>query len=206
MKPDAAFAGETRDPPHLGEVEDFPGEAAYRRFDRDHPHRCPHAPRLGALDLGRSLLQYEARPLGCERDQGQADQLLRPVTRVVVDVAFPLHQHAAAALCKQAQRQIVGECAARQKNRRFLAQHRRHALFQLGDDAITRKLVGLNPALLCAAGKQACIVGRRERQAVGAEVHPVIVHRIHLAYRGSVGDTGPCQWYHSSATESQLRR
>src|SRR5215813_3693915 len=68
-----------------------------------------------ARDLGGRLGEREGRPLRGERDQGQPAQLLRSVTRVVVNVAFPLYEHAAAAPRQDAESEVVGKRSARQE-------------------------------------------------------------------------------------------
>ena len=116
MQPDPALASECGDALHLGEVEHLAGDPAHRRFDRDRPDRRRDATLLGACHLGRHLGQAEGRALGRERDQGQPAELRHAIARVVVDMAFPLHQHPAAALREETQRQMVGERSAGQED------------------------------------------------------------------------------------------
>ena len=77
--------------------------------------------RNGPVHLGH----VESRALGGQRDQGQPAQLLHAIARIVVDVAFPLDQHAAAGLREEAERQMVGECPAGQEDGGLFAEHRR---------------------------------------------------------------------------------
>ncbi len=119
------------DPLHLGEVEDLALEPAHRGFYRDRADRGRHASFRKAGDLVLDLGEGKGRALRSERDQGQTAQLLRAVTGIVVDVAFALHEHTAAARREKTQREMVGERTARQKQRHLLAEQRRHPLLEI---------------------------------------------------------------------------
>ena len=73
-----------------------------------------------------------------QRHQRQAAQLLGAIALVVVEVAFVLHQHPAAASREQAERKVVGQGAGRHEHRRLLAEQRRHPRFEFADDAVAR--------------------------------------------------------------------
>ena len=163
-----------RDPLHLGEVEDLALEPSHRGFYRDRTDRGRDAGFRKAGDLGLDLGEGKGRALRSERDQGQTAQLLRAVTGIVVDMAFALHEHAAAARREKTQRQMVGERSARQKQRHLLAEQRRHPLLELGDDPLPREFVGGDAAFFGQPDQQPGIFGRRQGQAVGAKMHSAI--------------------------------
>jgi hypothetical protein len=81
-------------------------------------------------------------------------------------VAFPLHQHTAAALREEAERQMVGERPAGQEDGGFFTEHCRHPLFESSDDAVPRELVRSDPVILRKSRQQARIPYRRQRQAI----------------------------------------
>jgi len=52
-------------------------------------------------------------------------------------VAFSLHQYAAPAPREEAEREMIGERPARQKDGGLLAEHHRHSLFEPRNDTIS---------------------------------------------------------------------
>ncbi len=90
-------------------VEDLSRQAAHRAFDRDRPDRRCDSAGFGARRFGDDLVERKARPIGGERDQGQAAELLRTIAGVGIEMAFTLDQHPAPALRQKANREMVGQ-------------------------------------------------------------------------------------------------
>ena len=60
--------------------------------------------------------------IGGERNEVQATQRFRPVAAVVIEVTLRLHEHTAVFTSEFPNRQMVGECAGRERNRRLFAE------------------------------------------------------------------------------------
>jgi hypothetical protein len=105
---------------------------------------------------------------------------------LVVEVALALDQDSAAVARQEPEREVVGERASRQKDRRFLAEQRRHVRFQLGDDAVARIIVLGDAAGLGNFGEQPRVGRRGQREPVRAELDDPLVRRsIRRVHAGS---------------------
>src|SRR4029077_20317440 len=76
IKPEAVLAGETGDPPPLGQIEGLTGHAADRRLDRDRADWYGDAGLGRSGDRRRCFVEREARATGGGRGPGDTPPLL----------------------------------------------------------------------------------------------------------------------------------
>jgi hypothetical protein len=135
-----------------------------------------HSSGFDTSQLGLHVGQGERRPTRCERNQREAAELLGAVALVVVDMAFLLHQDAASVAGETPERQVVGERPGRQIDRHVLAEQRRKARLEACDHAVARIFVGLYSGVVRKPAQQAGVIGGRQREAIGAQLHGAILH------------------------------
>ena len=167
MEPDAFSSRERGDPIHLGLIERFPEATPYRCLNGDDGHRPRNAPAARSVDHLLDVVEGEGGPSWSQGHQGHGAQRLDAVTRVIEQVAFRLHNGAAAGPSRQPTHgQVIGQGPGRHEHRAFFPQQCRALLLQRFDDTAVRVGIGRNQVLVGQVGQQPPLIAGGQTQTV----------------------------------------